>query len=153
MPDKSDEQEMKYKAISWWNPAQNWTFTTGNDFYGHYIHSAVYVKSGKGDKTAQWTAQIPANGQYDVFFHIGRIPGSFRERGGGSRGRQNTGDFHLKVHHDDGIEEVTIDVTKAEPGWLLLCSHYFSAGEAQVEISNESNGRIVYADAVKWVKR
>ncbi len=154
MPNKSVEQEMKYKSISWWNPAQIWTFTTLNDFYGHYIHSAVYIKSGQGDKTATWTAQIPSNGQYDVFFHIARIPGFFRERSGsGSRGRQNIGEFRLKVHHDDGVEDVTIDAAKAEPGWLLLCSHYFSSGDARVEISNESNGRIVYADAVKWVKR
>jgi hypothetical protein len=153
LPSRMEQKEDKYKGLSWWSPPQTWTLTSLSDFYGHYIHSATYIRSGKGDKTATWTAQIPASGQYDVFFYVARIPTFFRERREGQRGQNMVGTLHVIVHHDDGDEKVTLDADKTETGWYLLCTHYFSTGPAKVTITDESNGRVVYADAVKWVKR
>ena len=49
-------------------------------------------------------------------------------------------------------DEVSVDFVKAEMGWNLLGSYYFSQGKAKVEITDKTNGNLVVADAVKWVK-
>ena len=146
-------QEQKYQAMVVWNPPQNWTPTVSSDFYGRFVHSAIYIKSGKGDKTCSWAGRIPSAGHYDIYFYVARMPRFFRDRGANRRGRELAGTFHFKVYHDDGVEELAIDVQDAEPGWNLLSTHYLSAASARVTLSDESDGRIVYADAVKWVKR
>jgi len=62
-------------------------------------------------------------------------------------------DFHFSIYHDDGKEEITVDLSKAETGWILLGSFYFSEGSTKVELSDRSRGRFVYADAVRWTER
>ena len=62
-------------------------------------------------------------------------------------------EFEYTIHHDDGAETIGLDIRQCEQGWNHLGSFYFSEGEAQVQISNKSDGRLVIADAVKWVKR
>jgi len=37
-------------------------------------------------------------------------------------------------------------------GWNLLGSYYFSQGKAKIEITDKTNGNLIVADAVKWVK-
>jgi hypothetical protein len=41
----------------------------------------------------------------------------------------------------------------SKEGWMLLGSYYFSAGPAEVELPDRTKGRVVIADAVKWVNR
>jgi len=62
-------------------------------------------------------------------------------------------DFNFNIHHDGGVEEVKLDVDKAEVGWNLLGTFYFSKGEAIVELTDQTDGQLVYADAVKWIIR
>ncbi|KPK87980.1 hypothetical protein AMJ80_11595, partial [bacterium SM23_31] len=70
------------------------------------------------------------------------------------RGRQTPiQDFHFTVHHTSGIERVKFDAGNAEPGWNLLGTFFFTQGKAVVELSDQSDGRIIYADALKWVIR
>ena len=40
----------------------------------------------------------------------------------------------------------------AATGWRELGVFYLSSGRALVELTDESGGRIVYADAVRWRK-
>jgi hypothetical protein len=62
------------------------------------------------------------------------------------------GDFNYLVYHDAGMDKITLDADDAEEGWNFLGSWYFSAGEAKVQLTDQSNGRVVIADAIKWVK-
>ena len=57
------------------------------------------------------------------------------------------------VYHDDGVEEPIRNLAEVENGWNFIVTYYFSADSAKVELTNNSEGRIVIADAVKWVKR
>ena len=79
-----------------------------------------------------------------------------RRRGGGRdgqrRGKQYFEQFHLIVYHDDGTDEVTLSVADSEDNWNFLGTYYISEGTAKVEMTDESKGRVVFADAVKWVK-
>ena len=61
-------------------------------------------------------------------------------------------DFHYKIYHDEGVDDITLDYEKAEAGWNNLGRYYLSPDTARVVLTNQSSGRIVIGDAIKWVR-
>ncbi|MDZ7319712.1 MAG: hypothetical protein ONB11_11180, partial [candidate division KSB1 bacterium] len=149
-----EKEEEKYIGLVFWNPPSRWRATTYDNFYGKYVRSAHYIKAGKGDKKVAWNAIIDKSGNYEIYYYVAQVRMPWMRRDRGERGRdQMSGQFQFLVHHDDGVEDVTLDLNKAEEGWNLLGTHYLSAGPTKVELTDKSKGQIVYADAVKWVRR
>lgn len=151
---KEEETPLKYKGFNNWRPPLNWTNTTNSGFYGHYVRSAHYIKSGTGAMTATWTIPVKEAGHYDVFvyvFNMGgrRGPGMGRGPGGG---QEEQGEYHYFITHDDGVTEQTLLLESAETGWNSLGSFYMSPGKAQVVLTDKSARRTIVADAVKVVK-
>ncbi|OQX85245.1 hypothetical protein B6D60_08195 [candidate division KSB1 bacterium 4484_87] len=147
-----DKEDEKYVGFNFWRPPTTWRLTTNADFFGKFIHSAHYIKAGDGSKKAIWTAELKQSGTYDVYYYSTRIELFWMRRGRGARKNSMFQDFHFIVHHDDGEEEVELDMGDPDTGWTLLGTYYISAGKAQVELTNKSKGRIIFADAIKWVK-
>ncbi|TKG92324.1 xanthan lyase [Puteibacter caeruleilacunae] len=142
---KEDENGQKYAGFNQWRPPSNWKLTTNSSFYGTLVRSAYYIKSGDGNKKAQWHVPVKESGYYDVFYYVGK---------GQSRWRGNPkGELQLSINHDDGTEEQTLSYEKAEDGWNHLGSFYFSPDTALIELSNKSELRSIVADAVKLVKQ
>ena len=73
--------------------------------------------------------------------------------GSEGHGDEDYGKLHFLIYHDDGVEETELDLNAADDGWNYLGSYYISRGEAKLEETNRSEGRVVIADAVKWVAR
>ena len=147
---RQDSANGQYQGLYFWNPPRRWTATVYSDFFGTYRHSARYIRAGSGDNRVTWTASIPKSGQYDVYYHATKIEAPWMRRGRG--GQSFIDDFNFTVYHDDGEEQVEFDAANEETGWVLLNTWYFSEGKAVVELSDRSKGRMVYADAVKWVE-
>jgi hypothetical protein len=61
-------------------------------------------------------------------------------------------DMHYKIYHDEGMDEITIDFMSVDPGWNNLGRYYLSADSARVELTNQSTGRVIMGDAIRWVK-
>ncbi len=139
----------EYSGFRYWRAPRSWEKIKNTDFYGEYIHSALYIRSGDGNKNAAWKAFIKKSGYYDVYTFI--TPR--RSLGGRRMDDDIMKEFEYTIHHDDGAETISMDIRQCEQGWNHLGSFYFSEGETQIQISNKSDGRIVIADAVKWVKR
>jgi hypothetical protein len=142
------KEENNFARYQFWDPAENWDRLKSTGFYGEYIYSAYYIRAGQGDKRAQWVADLPESGNYSVYTYVINKH---------SFGRKNFFEDHIKdiqyiVYHDDGQDEVAVDFVKAEMGWNLLGSYYFSKGNAKIEITDKTSGNLVVADAVKWVK-
>ena len=108
------------------------------------------------------------NGQYEIYYYVAGLNAltmAMRLSGvtpdGQALTRENyqaalesiVQDFNFNIHHDGGVEELKLDVDKAEAGWNLLGTFYFSKGETTVELTDLTNGQLVYADAVKWIIR
>ena len=72
--------------------------------------------------------------------------------GGEGRGDSPYKDMHYIIYHDEGSDEITVDFENAEPGWNNLGRYYLSRDSAKVELTNQSSGRIVIGDAIRWVK-
>lgn len=147
----SSKDDEKYIGFFWWDPPNRWRATTNSDYLGEFIHSAHYIKSGDGEKKVAWRANLTENGNYDVYFYLQRT--EVRSFGPGGRRENPVENLNYYVYHDDGVEHIDFRTGSGTGGWNYLGSFYFSSGETKVELSDESEGRLVVADAVKWVKR
>ncbi len=145
---KKEENKSKYSGMNYWRPPANWTLVTNSDFYGQYVRSAYYIKSGDGSLKAKWRLPVKQPGYYDVYFHFYKSRG-FGRRGGGDE----KGDYHFTIYTDDGAEEAALSAQNADAGWVNLGAYYFSSDTAVVELSNKSELKILFADAVKLVEQ
>ncbi|MCK3683629.1 M1 family aminopeptidase [Maribellus sp. YY47] len=143
---KEEEQTRKYQGINWWRPATSWTATTSDEFYGEYVRSGYYIKGGEGDQVATWNVPVEKAGYYDVYFHL------YKMRRRGRDGGEEKGNYNFIIHGDDGPEEAALDVQNAESGWNHLGSYYFSPDTAKIELTNKTQLRTIFADAVKIVE-
>jgi hypothetical protein len=146
----SETEEADFDRYRWWNPPQRWRALKNTTFYGRYIHSAYYIRSGTGSKQAVWQASLPQNGLYDIFTYMFRKEDLWRSRRRGSQ--INYGDYNYVVYHDAGRDEVILDADRARQGWNYLGTYFFSQDSAKVALTDKSNGRVIIADAIKWVK-
>lgn len=146
--DIGSDDTTKYIGIRWWRPPSDWRATINSDAYGKFIHSAYFTRAQDGNSSVEWNVNLPANGYYDVYTNIIKPRMGFRRRN-----EKDETAYHYTIYHDDGKEEVTVELQNADEGWSLLGSFYFSEGSAKVELSNESPSGIIMADAVKWLFR
>ncbi len=157
--------EVPYESMRSWRPPIFWTPIINSGFYGDFVRSAVYVKSGEGDISVEWRTLIQKDGFYDVYTYVnpniarmsmmrGGGGGGQRPQGGGQGGMPEiTDEYHFTVFHSEGKEDVTVALKNAETGWNKLGSFYFAADTAKVTMNDKNTGRTVVADAVKWVKQ
>lgn len=144
---KEEETKRKYEGINWWRPPTNWTATTNDEFYGDYVLSAHYVKGDKeGRMKATWNVPLKEPGYYDVYFHLTKMRSRGRNR------QEEKGNYNFTIHAEDGLEEAALEVNSNDNGWCHLGSFYFDSEKAVVELSNKTDLRFVFADAVKLVE-
>ena len=142
-----EEETSKYSGFNTWRSPREWRLTTNSDFYGAYIRSAYYIRSGEGNKQAQWKIPIKKAGYYDVYVYI------YKEDNHRRRGNGNKGGYHYIVYSDNGKEDITLELKTADKGWNLLGSYYFSSDSAVVKLTNQTESNIVVADAVKLTEQ
>lgn len=143
---REEETPRKYQGINWWRPATSWTAVTNDEFYGEYVRSGYYIKGGEGDQVATWNVPVKKAGYYDVYFHL------YKMRSRGRNRNQDKGNYNFTIHGDDGAEEASLDVQSADTGWNHLGSFYFSPDTAKIELSNKTQLKMIFADAVKLVE-
>ncbi|MDH7559871.1 MAG: hypothetical protein QHJ34_06505 [bacterium] len=153
----SANNQERYVAMQFWRLPPEWKATVQASFYGRYVRSAYFTKPGGGDKVVSWTTHLPAPGYYGVYYYSGGAMPGFRRFGPGGGGRpgerpRDSGQYHFRIHHDDGVDDVVFDRAQAEEGWNFLGRYYLSGDSAKVELTNKSDARVIFADAVKWVK-
>lgn len=148
----SDDEAVKYKGIRPWHPPATWQATTNEDFYGKFIHSAYAIKAGDGQQKVAWNTLIPEPGQYEIYYYAD-TPEEFR-RFRGRRGRRGErGSLHFLIEHDDGTDPAELNLNDIPEDWNYIGTYYFSKDSTRVILTNESKANLVYADAVKWVKK
>ena len=144
---KENSENQKYSGMNYWRPPLNWTAVRNSDFFGDYIRSAYYIKAGDGSMKAKWNVPVTESGYYDVYYHLYK-PRRFGRRGGD----EEKGEYHFFIYSDDGAEQQTLSLQNAEEGWNHLGSYFFSPDTALIELSNQSDSRLIFADAVRLVK-
>ena len=156
----------EYEQINiFWAP-EHWQPVVQSAYFGKYVRSSVYTRSSKEERPVLWKTAIDEPGYYDIYCYIGKNADRLVVRAGTSGGapapppppgKESGGengfkDMHYKIYHDEGVEEITVDFENAEAGWNMLGRYYLSPDSAKVELTNQSSGRMVIGDAIKWVK-
>lgn len=152
-----------YLSISTWRTPEYWQPIVLKTYYGKYIRSAVYTKAGTGDRTVTWKTFIKDPGYYDLYCYVGKsldrsvVKNGSVQAGGNEdseeRNDNNYRDMHYRISHANGTEEITLDYANAEGGWNNLGRYYLNSDTAKVVMTNKSTGKIVIADAVRWVRQ
>ncbi|MBI9039018.1 MAG: hypothetical protein JEY97_12865 [Bacteroidales bacterium] len=140
--DENKKEGCKYSGIRYWSPPAEWKSVLRSAFYGKYVRSAVYTKSGHGERAAIWEAPLENEGQYDVYCHINKL---------NTRRANRKSNYNFKVFHDGGMQEFTLSDEELEDGWNYLGTFFISPSNAKVELTNKSIGEMIFADAIKWV--
>lgn len=157
-----NQQEM-YESIRYYWVPETWKPVVKSDYFGKYVLSAVYTRpSNTPERIVAWSTPIKEKGYYEIYTYIGKSADQVTVRRGGSEGvppppgqgneESPFRDMHYRIHHDEGVEEITIDYENAEGGWNMLGRFYLSGDSAKVELTNQSQGKVVIADAIKWEK-
>jgi len=169
---KEKDDGLLYESLNeWWTPAR-WTPVAHAAYYGETVRSAMAIRSGDGTNHVTWSTMLPEKGFYDIYVHIPvsamyRRP-SRRDQGGGQGGQgqgQGPGrgfgpefadkgtDYHYTITSSEGTENVVYELNDPEDGWNRLGSFHFPADSVSIRLSNQTDGRRIIADAVKWVRR
>jgi len=171
---KKEDDELLYESLNeWWTPSR-WTPVAHSAYYGETLRSAMAIRRGDGTNHVTWSTLLPEKGFYDVYVYIPvsamyKRP-SRREQGGGQGGQgqgQGMGmgrgfgpqfadkgaDYHYTISSSEGSEKVIYELNNPEDGWNRLGSFHFPADSASIRLTNQTDGRRVIADAVKWVRR
>jgi hypothetical protein len=150
-----------YQQVRRYDRPNDWQPVVLSEYYGKYILSSVYTAAGTGDRSVSWMTPVDKAGYYDIYCYVGKISERVTITSGGNappppgeEPRQESiyKDMHYKIYHDEGIEEITVDFENAEAGWNNMGRYYISSDSAKVELTNQSAGRVVLGDAIKWVR-
>ncbi|KAA3612492.1 MAG: hypothetical protein D8M58_20215 [Calditrichaeota bacterium] len=142
----ANKEKDEYEGFAWWYGPSQWKKLKFPSFYGEFVHSAYYARSGSGERKATWVADIPEDAFYQVYVHV-PDKSDFRR---GRRGGESFGVQKYIIYHSDGEDEIELDFSEAEPGWNYMETYYFKEGQGKVVLTDDSDGRMVVADAVKW---
>ena len=150
---KSEESDNTYQGMNMWDPPSNWELVTNQDFYGKFMRSGHFKKSGDGSSKVAWKVNIAEDGEYDIYYYHIQSMMHMRFRGRGRDRNSSQGKMYFQIHFNGEIEEVEFDLANTENGWNLLGTFPLSAGENRIELNDKNDLPFVTADAVKWVKR
>jgi hypothetical protein len=142
---KDKKDRYKYSGIHFWNPPSEWKPVLRSGFYGKYVRSGMYTRSGDGTRISQWKPELPSGAYYDVYCNIVKIDIEWNQE-------KRKSNYNFKIYHDDGMDEITLSDEEIDVGWNYMGTFYISPENAKVELTNKSIGKMVFADAIKWIK-
>jgi len=146
---KEDQNKDRFIGMNTWHAPRTWRATTKSTFFGKFIRSAHYIRSGDGKKKVTWSIPIKGDGTYEVFSYLVKN----NQRGPRRDNQDSGGEYTYTIYHNQGKEEVVVDLKSADDGWNSLGSFYFSGDTVKVELGNKSTAQVVVADAIKLVKQ
>ena len=135
-------------------PPSRWGKAVFDHAYGAR-RTAVYASHGPGDGAVRWTADIPVAGRYDLEYFVPYT------RGVGTmalpedhpdRGKPLFGDYSLSIGNDGDRYDIAFNPVE-NSNWQYVTTLDLEPGPASVTLSNKSSGRLIYADAIRWVKK
>jgi hypothetical protein len=120
-----------------------WSRSVRSTAWGTYRHTVVVTRSGKGALTASFTAAIPRSGEWELQVHL---PSKV-----GFRGAKNWGTWNLVVRDATDDRTIGFNADEADYSWNTVGTMELMDGEVTVDLSDETDGKIVVADAIRWL--
>ena len=139
--------------------------------YGDKVRSFYAKMVGNGDSRVEWTAQLPEGGEYELYVHYLGLQPRFQrvdsvqyyytlEQGKlkadigmlfGKRRRECA----VSVRSNDGYEDdFYYEPKDSQADWVPLGRYVLDAGAVTLALYDRGiPNRLIFADAIKWVKR
>ena len=143
---------------------QIWSRSNLSGAHGKYRRTtAVGIGSASGG-WARFESSLPESGEWKLHYHLPLEPRQAEnyetmyltymgEAAAKSQPWGKQGSYQIRILQRSGVQEVTFDAALGHLGWNDLGTYSLEEGPTTVEVSNESDGTFVYADAVKWIPR
>ena len=103
----------------------------------------MVTRSGDGALRASFTAAIPRSGEWELQVHL---PSKI-----GFRGAKTWGTWDLIVRDASGDRTIGFDADEADHSWNTVGTMELMDGEVTVDLSDKTDGKIVVADAIRWI--
>ncbi len=138
-------------------PPEEWARQEFPSAFGRYRRTLALVRKGDGDQTAVFEARLPHPGRWQLEFHLPVVasetetvsgPGLRVDARSGFGGRLGT--YDIRLVSGDETYPLDFDASAAQDGWNSLGEFDLGAGSARVEVSDETSGRVVVVDAIRW---
>ena len=139
---------------------RDWSRREVSGSWGTYRHTVALTRRGTGRRRAVFTASLPQTGRWSLAYHLPAMtpptwptapePGRWFEVNlrSGLGGASGTYDLTLIAGGEE--RPLTLDGAAAARGWNELGEFSLPGGEAQLEVSDQTSGRLVVADAIRW---
>jgi ABC-type transport system involved in multi-copper enzyme maturation permease subunit len=121
---------------------REWSRAGSSSSWGRYRHTVAYVRPGEGEGSATFASEVPRGGSWELEIHL-----PHKQR---FRSARSWGVWTLTVSDASGDREVTFDAGAAERGWSLVEAFELTGGEVSVSLSDQTDGQVVVADAIRW---
>ena len=147
------ESEEEYIEFLPHYPPSSWRLAVGINFYGQT--STAYVKKpGNGDYKAKWQIELSDNALYDIYYHVPKRKTYNLMIGNETSQHKYYGKVNMEIYNNDKlIDNINADIGESEKEWFFLGSYTFSKGKTALILTDKTDGMVVFADAVKWVKK
>ena len=139
--------------------------------YGDKVRSFYAKMVGNGDSRVEWTAQLPEGGEYELYVHYLGLQPRFQrvdsvqycytlEQGKlkadiGMLFGKRRGECAVSVRSNDGYEDdFYYEPKDSQADWVPLGCYVLDAGAVTLALYDRGiPNRLIFADAIKWVKR
>lgn len=144
--------------------------------WGRYRRTTALVSKGDGSRRARYRTDLPASGRWRVEMHVpslSPVPGGGEVRrevrvGGGDGNPPgdapaggariavsfglSLGAYDLELRNAGSSYPIDFDAQGAGVGWAVLGDFDLAAGTVELELSDDTTGSVVAADAVRFVR-
>jgi len=142
--------------------------------WGRYRRTTALVPKGDGSRRVTYSAELPEAGRWRVELHVpslspapggGEIRREVRIGGDGgpspaeARGARvnvsfglNLGSYDLELRNAGSARPIDFDAEGAGIGWAVLGDFDLAQGMVEIELSDDTTGNVVAADAVRFVR-
>ena len=125
-----------------------WTRVSLPASWGKYRHTATGTIAGDGGSVAVFEADLPSPGRWQLDYHVPNRhsmgPNLFPTYGA-------LGSFDMTLVADGRRSRVDFDGAVAEAGWNKVGEFDLTSTDVRVEVSSQTDGAMVVADAIRWV--
>ena len=142
----------QYSWLLLGSPDAGWLRQEVPSSWGKYRHTMARSAAGDGDRRVLFETDL-TSGRWQLDFHLPldplpQLPGeSYVDPPFiGQLGR-----YEMWMRSAAGDRPIEFDGSAAAPGWNKLGVFEMDGGRVGVVVSNRTNGRIVIADAVRWL--
>ena len=126
--------------------------------WGRYRRTTALAPKGDGSRRVTYAAELPAAGRWRVEIHVPSLlpipagDGPPRDAQNNEGFGLNLGSYDLELRNAGSSRPIDFDAAGAGIGWAVLGDFDLAQGTVEVELSDDTTGNVVAADAVRFVR-